>query len=201
MSTPWEYICAIILSGPRITPAWDSLTHLIPKWEKCFLSLLWWSSHKGNLVQLFNLCIWRGHGRLKRTSMTLWFNRCSSSHSTCCLRETTFLVWSIIAQSTLLTPAQWLSGRASALWPRGCGFDPQLGYTKDFKNGTMVLSIKKVELELAKLIVRIMWLGGISCQSVCCMIFQWGSTLKVSIELPATSRLRRNMTERGWKQC
>ena len=41
-----------------------------------------------------------------------------------------------------------------------------------------------------------MWLGGISCQSVWGMIFQWGSTLKVSIELPVTSRHRRNMTER-----
>ena len=25
---------------------------------------------------------------------------------------------------------------ASALWPGGCGFDPRLGHTKDFKNGT-----------------------------------------------------------------
>ena len=33
-------------------------------------------------------------------------------------------------------PAQWLSGRASALWPGGCGFDPRPGHTKDFKNGT-----------------------------------------------------------------
>ena len=43
-----------------------------------------------------------------------------------------------------------------------------------------------------------MWLGGISCQSVLGMILQWGSTLKVSIELPATSRhhRRRDMTER-----
>ena len=44
-----------------------------------------------------------------------------------------------------------------------------------------------------------MWLGGISCQSVWGVIFQWGSTLKVSIELPATSRHRRDMTEKGWK--
>ena len=36
----------------------------------------------------------------------------------------------------LLEPAQWLSGRASALWPVGCGFDPRPGHTKDFKNGT-----------------------------------------------------------------
>ena len=41
-----------------------------------------------------------------------------------------------------------------------------------------------------------MWLSGISCQSVWGVIFQWGSTLKVSIELPATSRHRRDMTER-----
>ena len=41
-----------------------------------------------------------------------------------------------------------------------------------------------------------MWLGGISCQSVWGLIFQWGSTLKVSIELPATSRHHCNMTER-----
>ena len=42
----------------------------------------------------------------------------------------------------------------------------------------------------------IMWLGGISCQSVWGVIFQWGSTLKVNIELPVTSRHRRDMTER-----
>ena len=41
-----------------------------------------------------------------------------------------------------------------------------------------------------------MWLGGISCQSVWGMIFQWSSSLKVTIELPATSRHRRDMTER-----
>ena len=35
-----------------------------------------------------------------------------------------------------------------------------------------------------------MWLGGISCQSVWGVIFQWGSTQKVSTELPATSRHR-----------
>ena len=35
-----------------------------------------------------------------------------------------------------VVPAQWLSGRASALWPGGCGFDPWPGHTKDFKNGT-----------------------------------------------------------------
>ena len=35
-----------------------------------------------------------------------------------------------------ILPAQWLSGRASALWPGGCGFDPRPGHTKDFKNGT-----------------------------------------------------------------
>ena len=33
-------------------------------------------------------------------------------------------------------PAEWLSGRASALWPVGCGFDPRPGHTKYFKNGT-----------------------------------------------------------------
>ena len=38
--------------------------------------------------------------------------------------------------STSPLPAQWLSGRASALWPGGCGFDPRPGHTKDFKNGT-----------------------------------------------------------------
>ena len=38
--------------------------------------------------------------------------------------------------STTSLPAQWLSGRASALWPGGCGFDPRPGHTKDFKNGT-----------------------------------------------------------------
>ena len=27
-------------------------------------------------------------------------------------------------------PAQWLSGRASALWSGGCGFDPRPGHTK-----------------------------------------------------------------------
>ena len=32
------------------------------------------------------------------------------------------------------------------------------------------------------------------------MIFQWGSTLKVSIELPVTSRHRRDMTEDCWKR-
>ena len=35
-----------------------------------------------------------------------------------------------------LIPAQRLSGRASALWPGGCWFDPRPGHTKDFKNGT-----------------------------------------------------------------
>ena len=61
-----------------------------------------------------------------------------------------------------------------------------------------MLSIKKVELGIGtgQLSVSIMWLGGISCQSVWGMIFQWGSTLKVSIELPVTSRHRRDMTER-----
>ena len=29
-----------------------------------------------------------------------------------------------------------LLGRASALWPGGCGFDPQPSHTKGFKNGT-----------------------------------------------------------------
>ena len=41
-----------------------------------------------------------------------------------------------------------------------------------------------------------MWLGGISCRSVWGVIFQWGSTLKLSIELPATCRHRRDITER-----
>ena len=54
---------------------------------------------------------------------------------------------------TILIPAHWLSGRASALKRiGGCGFDPQPGHTKDFKNGTscsrLARSIKKVELEL-----------------------------------------------------
>ena len=30
-------------------------------------------------------------------------------------------------------PAQWLSGRASALWSVNCGFDPRPGHTKDFQ--------------------------------------------------------------------
>ena len=47
-----------------------------------------------------------------------------------------------------------------------------------------------------QLSVSIMWLGGISCQSVWGVIFQWGNTLQVSIELPAISRHRRDMTER-----
>ena len=61
-----------------------------------------------------------------------------------------------------------------------------------------MLSIKKVELGIGtgQLSVSIMWLGGISCHSVWGMIFQWGSTLKVSIELPVTSRHHRDMTER-----
>ena len=37
---------------------------------------------------------------------------------------------------SVVRPAQWLSGRASALCPGGCGFDPRPGRTKDFKNGT-----------------------------------------------------------------
>ena len=47
-----------------------------------------------------------------------------------------------------------------------------------------------------------MWLGEISWQSVRGggggggVMFQWGSTLKVNIELPDTSRHRRDMTER-----
>ena len=111
-------------------------------------------------------------------------------------------------------PAQWLSGRASALWPGGCGFDPQPGHTKDFKNGTscfrLALSIKKVELGIGtgQLSVSITWLGGISCQSVWGMIFQCGSTLKVSIALPVTSSPnqiphRNPMDERacGGNQC
>ena len=47
-----------------------------------------------------------------------------------------------------------------------------------------------------QLSVSIMWLGGISCQSVWGMIFQWVSTLKVSIELLAIFRHHRDMTER-----
>ena len=40
-----------------------------------------------------------------------------------------------------------------------------------------------------------MWLGVASCQ-VWDMILQWGSTNKVSIELPATTRHRSDMTEK-----
>lgn len=32
-------------------------------------------------------------------------------------------------------PAQWPSGRLSALRLQGCGFDPELGHAKDFKSG------------------------------------------------------------------
>ena len=56
------------------------------------------------------------------------------------------------------------------------------------------LSITKVELELVSS-VSVMWLGGITCQRVWGVIFQWSSTLKVTIELPATSRHRRDITE------
>ena len=42
--------------------------------------------------------------------------------------------------------------------------------------------------------VRIMWLGIMS--SVWDMILQWGSTIKVSIELPVATRHRRDMTEK-----
>ena len=44
--------------------------------------------------------------------------------------------WRDTMVSYAVAPAQWLSGRASALWPGGCGFDPRPGHTKDFKNGT-----------------------------------------------------------------
>ena len=43
---------------------------------------------------------------------------------------------SVLVRTASARPAQWLSGRASALWPGGCGFDPRPGHTKDFKNGT-----------------------------------------------------------------
>ena len=49
---------------------------------------------------------------------------------------------------------------------------------------------------IGQLSVSIMWLGGISCQSVWGVIFQWGNTLQVNSELPAISRHRRDMTER-----
>ena len=70
------------------------------------------------------------------------------------------------------------SGRASALWPGGC-FDPLPGHTKDFKNGTSCSFAWRSASRTGQLSVSIMWLGGISCQSVWGVIFQWGSTLKV----------------------
>ena len=104
-------------------------------------------------------------------------------------------------QMYVLQPlAQWLSGRVSALWLGGCGFDPRPGHTKDFKNGTSCSfawrSALRKRARTGQLSVSIMWLGGISCQSVSGVIFQWGSTLKVSIELPATSRHCHDTTER-----
>ena len=59
------------------------------------------------------------------------------------------------------------------------------------KNGTSCSFAWHSALSRARtgqLSVSMMWLGGISCQSVWGKIFQWGSTLKVSIELPVTSR-------------
>ena len=97
-------------------------------------------------------------------------------------------------------PAQWLSGRASTLWQGGCRFDTWPGHTKEFKNRTSCSfawhSALRRRARTGQFSVSIMWLGGISCQSVWGVIFQWGSTLKVSIELPATSRHRRDITKR-----
>ena len=83
----------------------------------------------------------------------------------------------------------------SALWPGGCGFHLQPTHTKDFKFLHLALSIKteKLGIRTDQLSVS-MWLGGIY-QVSGAWYFRWGSTLKVSIEFPATSRHRRNRTE------
>ena len=52
----------------------------------------------------------------------------------------------------------------------------------------VLAACQKSRARTGQLSVNIMWLGRMTCQNVWGVIFQWGSTLKVSIELPAKSR-------------
>ena len=65
----------------------------------------------------------------------------------------------------------------------------------------LALSIKKVELGIrtGQPCISIMWPGQISFHVARGMMFQWGSTLKVSNELPATTRCRWDITGRFLK--
>ena len=92
-------------------------------------------------------------------------------------------------------------------WPlwgtRGHGFNPRLQHTKVVKNGTSCSSLGTqtywVELELVDPVQDNVTGCGVM-SSVWGMILQWGSTIKVSIELPVTTRHRRDMTENCWKR-
>ena len=89
-----------------------------------------------------------------------------------------------------------LFGRASTLWLGDCRFDPQPSCTKDFKMVLIALSHGAQYLDgranrSAQCQYNVTGWDIMSC--VWGMIFQWGSTLKVSIELPATPRALRSL--------
>ena len=81
--------------------------------------------------------------------------------------------------------------RGMGAW--GHRFDSRPWHTEVVKNGTSCSSFGTqtygVELGLDWPSVRIMWLSVVSC-----MILQWGSTIKVSIELLVATRHWRDMT-------
>ena len=76
-------------------------------------------------------------------------------------------------------------GRASALCPRDCVFDPRPSHRKGLHGNIYYFAWssalrKKLEIRNGTVLV---------------MIFYFGDTLKVSIELPATFSCRHNMTD------
>ena len=105
--------------------------------------------------------------------------------------ESVYAGWSLNSQAL---PAQWLRFVNRRLQVQS----PAIPKTLKMVLAALLLAAQHYEsrARTGQLSVSIMWLGGISCQSVWDVIVQWGSTLKVSIELPATSRHRRDMTER-----
>ena len=88
----------------------------------------------------------------------------------------------------------------------GHGFDPGRRHTKVVK---MVLTAPRFHSDLrgrrgrgrtGRPSVRIMCLDLVSCQVSLCIVLRRGSTIKVSIELPAATGHRRAMTEKQQQQ-
>ena len=76
----------------------------------------------------------------------------------------------------------------------GHGFDPGPRHTKVIKNAALCLALRLTgRAGTGWRSVRIIWL---IISSVFGMILQWGSTIKVSIELPVADRHCRDMTEK-----